>query len=40
LEEKWRKIEDLKIKEKELKDRIVQGKVEVENVMKYIIIFS
>jgi hypothetical protein len=34
LEEKWRKIEDLKIKEKELKDRIVQGKVEVENVKK------
>jgi hypothetical protein len=40
LEEKWRKIEDLKIKEKELKDRIVQGKVEVENVKKYIIIIS
>ncbi|CAD8044098.1 unnamed protein product [Paramecium primaurelia] len=34
LEEKWRKIEDLKIKEKELKERIVQAKIEVENLKK------
>lgn len=36
LEDKWRKTEELKIKEKELRDKIFLGKEEIKNVLYFI----